>query len=377
MSRRILLSCGEASGDMYAGALAAELRRQSPGLAIAGIAGPAFAAGGGDVLVDYRGISVTGYVEILGRLRALRDARQRLVTDARRERPDALVVIDNSGFNIRLARDIKALGVPVFYYVSPQIWAWRTGRIKAIREVADRMLVIFPFEEAIYRDAGVPVTFVGHPLIDLIRVDASRESFLASLNLPGDAPTVAVLPGSRKSEVTRILPVLIDAARRIRGAVPRAQFVCARAPHLADGLFEPMQTLDGSATVVGRTDSVLASADVVLTASGTATVQTALHDRPMVVVYRLSPLEYRLGRRFVKLDTFAMVNLIAGTRLVPELIQDDCTAENVAAEAVSMLTDPARVERIRAGLADVRRKLGGPGASARAAAVILERVGAK
>jgi lipid-A-disaccharide synthase len=368
---RILVSCGEPSGDLYAGALARELHALAPTSAVIGRGGPEFQRGGGQLLADYRGLAVTGFTEFVSKVPALSATKRRLVDAAKADRPDALVVIDYFGFNVRLARDIKRLGVPVVYYISPQIWAWRPGRIKAIREIADRVLVIFPFEEAIYRDAGVPVEFVGHPLIDLVKTDVSRAEFLGQLGLSPDRPTVALLPGSRTAELRRILPTLIASAERVRQAVPNAQFVIARASHLDDRLFEPAHRLPGVDMVEGKTDAVIASSDLVLTASGTATVQTALHDKPMVVVYRVSPLEYRIGRRFVRLDTFAMVNLIAGERIVPELIQDDFTPEAVAREAVSLLTDPQRVAQIRQGLAGVRRKLGGPGASRRAAEAVL------
>ncbi len=375
MSPRLLLSCGEASGDLYAGALMRALNELAPGISVAGLGGPAFEQAGGEVLVDYRGLSVTGFTEIVARLPQLRAARARLLAYAREQRPDALVVIDYFGFNGRLARDVHALGIPVIYYISPQIWAWRPGRIKLIRAVTSKMLVIFPFEEQLYRDAGVDVEFVGHPLIDLAHARTSRAALLSRLGLDPAAPLVGVLPGSRTSELRRILPGLVEAAERIRASVPGVQFVFARAPHLDDRLFEPARRLSGAAFVEGETDAVLAASDIVLTASGTATVQAALHDRPMVVVYRVSPLEYALGRRFLKVDTFAMVNLIAGRRVVPELIQDDFTAEAVAREAVSMLTDAARTAQIRQGMADVRAQLGGPGGSRRAAQAILNLIG--
>ena len=375
MSPRLLLSCGEASGDLYAGALTRELKALAPGTSVAGLGGPAFEQAGGELLVDYRGLSVTGFTEIVARLPQLRAARARLLAYAREQRPDALVVIDYFGFNGRLARDVHALGIPVIYYISPQIWAWRPGRIKLIRAVTSKMLVIFPFEERLYRDAGVDVEFVGHPLIDLAHARTSRAALLSRLGLDPAAPLVGVLPGSRTSELRRILPGLVEAAERIRASVPGVQFVFARAPHLEDRLFEPARRLPGAAFVEGETDAVLAASDIVLTASGTATVQAALHDRPMVVVYRVSPLEYALGRRFLKVDTFAMVNLIAGRRVVPELIQDDFTAEAVAREAVSMLTDAGRTAQIRQGLAEVRAQLGGPGGSRRAAQAILNLIG--
>ena len=368
-----MLSCGEASGDLYAGALARELRALDPAIVVAGLAGPRFAAAGGLLVDDYRGVSASGLIEPFAKLPRLVAAKRRMIEAARAHPPDALVLIDFSGFNLRLAPAFKRLGVPIVYYVSPQIWAWRPKRLATIAKLVDRVLVIFPFEEGIYRDAGVPVEFVGHPLIDLAARPAARGAFLGSLGLDPSAPTVAILPGSRKGEVARILPDLAAAADRIRGAVAGAQFVVARAPQLDDALFDGVSArrAAGIAVVEDRTDAVLASADVALTASGTATVQCALHDTPMVIVYRVSPLSYRVLRRLVKVDAIGMVNLIAGERIVPELVQEAFTPEAVAREAVAVLTDPSRAARVREGLAGVRARLGGPGASRRAAEAIL------
>ena len=377
MSARLLLSCGEASGDLYAGALTRELLAIDPALTVSGLGGPRFAAAGGRLVDDYREISVTGLTEWIPKLPRLLAARRRLVAAAEAERPDALILIDFSGFNFRLAPAIKRLGVPVIYYISPQIWASRPGRLATMHAIADRVLVIFPFEAAIYQQHGVPVEFVGHPLIDLAMPSATREAFLGALRLPPSAPTVAILPGSRANEVSRILPDLAAAARLIRAAVPGAQFVVARAPHLNDRLFDAVgRDAVGArfALVEGDTDTVLASADVALTASGTATVQAALHDTPMVVVYRMAPLSYQLARRVVTLDTIGMVNLIAGERIAPEFVQDAFTPEAVAREAISLLTDTDRIARVRSGLASVRARLGGPGASRRAAEAILRLV---
>ena len=375
MSLRLLLSCGEPSGDLYAGALIRELRTLSPGTTVAGLGGPQFAAAGGTLIEDYRGLTVTGLTEVIAKLPKSQRTMGRLVQEARARRPDALVALDFPDFNLRLARRVRKLGIPVIYYISPQIWAWRAGRLETIRRVATRMLVIFPFEEAIYRKAGVPVEFVGHPLVDLAKASVGRPEFLRRIGLQPDAPTVAILPGSRPNEVARMLQDLVSAAGIIRSRVPSAQFVIARAPHLGDDLFTVVSEHRLSSVVVeSDADTVLAAADVALTASGTATVQTALHDTPMVVVYRVSPMTYRLGRRLVKLDTFAMVNLIAGERIVPELIQDAFTPEAVANEAVSILTDGERARRIREGLATVRQRLGGPGASRRAAEAIVREI---
>lgn len=247
--------------------------------------------------------------------------------------------------------------------------------MQVMKRVVDRVLVIFPFEEQIYRDAGVPVQFVGHPLVDLARAQEPKDVFLRELGLDANRPIVALLPGSRPNEVERLLPLVRDAAALVAERLPGTQFVVARAPSLDDRLFAKV-TWHGHrpAEVLARTDDVLQISDVAITASGTATVQSALHGRPMVVVYRLSPLSYRLARRFVHVDHVAMVNLIAGRRIVPELIQYDCTPTNIAAETIALLTNPDRADEMRRGLAEVRTKLGAPGASGRAAEAVLDLI---
>ena len=367
-----MMSCGEPSGDLYAGALAVEIRRRTPEAAIFGLGGQRMMAGGAELLADYRGLSVTGLVEAVRVIPRSLAVMRRLVDAARSEKPQALVVIDFPDFNFRLAAAVRHLGIPVVYYISPQIWAWRRKRMNVMKRVADRVLVIFPFEQQIYKDAGVPVEFVGHPLVDLARAQEPKDQFRREIGIDANRPLVALLPGSRPNEVDRLLPAMRDAAQQIAARLPGVQFVIARAPSLDDRLFRKLAwDAIRPIEVLARTDDVLAISDVAVTASGTATVQTAIHGVPMVVVYRLSPMTYRLGRRFVHVDTFAMVNLIAGRRVVPELIQDDCTPDAIAREVMSFLTDTARAAETRAALADVRRKLGSPGASGRAAEAVL------
>ena len=370
---RVLLSCGEASGDLYAGALVRELRALAPGVDVFGLGGAQFVAAGGRQIADYRELSVNGLFEVVGKIPQLAAARSRIVASAEATPPDVFVPIDFWGFNYRLAQAMRKRGVPVVYYISPQLWASRPWRMQSMREIASRVLVIFPFEEAIYRKADVPAEFVGHPLVEMTTAAVDRRQFLEARGLTFSAPTVAILPGSRTNEVSRILPDLMAAASLVRSVVPDAQFVVARAPNLADDLFEPVRRANLPRTVMveGDTDAVLASADVTLTASGTATVQAALHDSPMVIVYRVSPLTYTLGRWLLTVDTFGMPNLIAGRRIVPELIQHEFTPQAVAREAISMLTDAARGARIREDLREVRQKLGSAGASHRAAKAIL------
>jgi lipid-A-disaccharide synthase len=370
-----MISCGEPSGDLYAGALVRAMRAIDPSVTAFGFGGEQMAGAGADLVGDYRGFSVTGLVEALAVLpRSYRMLKQ-LGEAARQRKPDVFVAIDFPDFNFRLLPIMRRLGVPIVYYVSPQLWAWRAGRIETIRRFVDRMLVIFPFEQEMYEKAGVPVEFVGHPLIELLETAEPRAPFLARHGLDAAKPVLALLPGSRSNELRLILPTLVDAAKLVAPRVPGVQFLIARAPSLDDSLFEPLDALRAAgvpcAVVDRAADQVLAAADAVVTASGTATVQTALHGKPMLVVYRVAPATYALARRFVRVTTYGMVNLVAGRRVAPELVQDQFTPQAVADEAVSLLTDRARVEAMTRDLAEVRQRLGGSGASARAAAAVL------
>jgi lipid-A-disaccharide synthase len=369
----VMIACGEPSGDLYAGALARALRDLDPAVRITGLGGDHLREAGADLVADYRGLSVTGLVEALRVLPKAWATHRAMVARARREPPDALVVIDFPDFNFRLAGSLRRLGVPIVYYVCPQVWAWRPGRLKVLERLVDRALVIFPFEADLYRRAGIPVEFVGHPLLELVPPSADRASLAAEWELDAASPIIALLPGSRPNEVRATLETMTDAVPLIARRVSGAQFVVARAPNLPDELFGPIRSVAGSriAEVQGRADDVLSASDVVVTASGTATVQTAIHERPMVIVYRVSPLTYRIGRRFVNVDTFGMANLVAGRRIVPELIQEAFTPEAVAAETARYFDDPAYAEATRAALAGVRARLGEPGASHRAAAHVL------
>jgi lipid-A-disaccharide synthase len=376
MTTRVMISCGEPSGDLYAGALAAEILRIAPGTSIVGFGSERLQAGGASLVRDFHGVSVTGLTEALGVIPRSWQNYRALLRAAEADPPDVFVPIDFPDFNFFLARALHARGVPIVYYVSPQLWAWRRGRLKTMKRVADRVLVIFPFEQRFYEDAGVPVRFVGHPLLELAAPAEPRDAFLRAHGLDPSRPVVAMLPGSRGNELRAILPDLLRTAGEIARTVPSAQFILARAPHLEDGLLAPLAEWPAHAmrpvVLEGATDDVLASADVAVLASGTVTVQAALHGCPMVVVYRVAPLTYRLGKPLLHVDTYAMANLVAGRRVVPELIQDAFTPQAAAAEALRVLTDPAYAGRVKADLADIRARLGTPGASRRAAEAVLE-----
>jgi lipid-A-disaccharide synthase len=370
---RIMISCGESSGDLYAGELARALKARLLNIDLVGMGGSYLRATGARLIGDFSEISVTGLTEALRVLPRSYILLRRLIAEARACRPDVFVAIDFPDFNFRLGKALKKLDIPIVYYVSPQIWAWRKGRIRTMKELVDRVLVIFPFEEPLYQREGVDVKFVGHPLIDLAQPTVTREQFLTDKGLDPSRPTIALLPGSRVNEIKRMSPVMAASIPLIRAQVPQAQFVVACATGLQRDLFSDFfSEVQPPVLVTGRSDDVLAASNIAIIASGTATVQAALHERPMIVVYSLSSVTYRIGKPFVSVDTYAMVNLIAGRKIVPELIQGDFTPRNVASEAIALLTNANHYGNMEQELKNVRYKLGTPGASIRAADAILE-----
>ena len=372
---RVMVSCGEPSGDHYAADLARALDAARPDLDVFGFGGPRCLDADVRLVGEYTGLSVTGLTEAVRVLPATFRMLRRLVAACVETPPDVVVLIDYPDFNFQLMARLAKRGVPVVYYVTPQLWAWRPGRMATMQRHVTLALPIFPFEEALYQKAGVAVQFLGHPLVDAVPAPpgaAAQAALRATLGLDPARPVVALLPGSRHNELERLVPVIAGAMPLVAAQVPGVQFIVARAPGRHEGEFAPLEAAaHGLPIVAGRTDDVLAAADVVVTASGTATAQAALHERPMVVIYKLSPLTYALGKPLVTIDTYAMANLVAGERIVPELIQDACTPEAVAAETVSFLRDHDRWERTRARLAETRAKLGPPGSAARVAAAVL------
>ena len=369
---RLLVSCGEPSGDLYAAELVRQLRGMTGELEAVGLGGDHLAAEGAVLLAHVRDLAVMGLLEVVRHLRRLRAVFRGVLAEVDRVRPDVAILVDYPDFNLRLARQLRRRGIPVVYYVSPQVWAWRSGRIDAIRRTVAHMIVIFPFEEPLYRAAGVPVTFVGHPLVELVRPATDRNGFLASQGLDPARPVLAVLPGSRSQEVGHNLPAIAGALRRVARARPDVQAAVALAPSLDPQVF--VDELGGIdiARVVGHAHELMGAATAGIVASGTATVEAALLGLPMVVVYRVSALSYALGRPFVRVPHYAMVNLIAGREVVRELIQDDFRPEAVADEVLDLLSDGPKRRGVILGLSEVRERLGGPGASARAAAVVAQ-----
>ena len=366
----ILIVAGERSGDVYGAELARALRARLGAINIFGCGGDAMREAGIETVIDAHTISMAGIVEVVAGLPRVYRAFQTLTDEVDRRKPALAVLIDFPDFNLRLAKKLKQRGIPVVYFVSPQVWAWRKGRLGQIKATVTKMLCIFDFEEAMYREAGIPVEYVGHPLVDLARVQMTREEFFAKAKLDASVAAVALLPGSREKEVAQNLPPLVEAAASLAGR-RKFQFVIPVAATLRPEWMEALIQHQGSGaairTVAGATHDALAYADVAVVASGTATVEAALHARPMVVVYRVAPLTWFLGKLLVRVPHYSMVNLLAGKSLVKELIQSDFTASKVATE-VEYLLDNLEVQAKMAGeLRALRARLGPGGAISRAA----------
>ncbi len=368
----LLLSAGEASGDMYAARLATALKQRLD-VAIFGMGGPQMRAAGVEIITDYSEVSVVGITEVLKRLPSLVRAMRHLVDEAQRRKPPLAILTDFPGFHLRLARKLRPKGIRNVYYICPQFWAWRPWRVNLVRRRFAEALCIFPFEEKFYADAGVPVTFIGHPLVGNVQATLTREFFCRKYGLQESRRIITVLPGSRRGEISHHLPVLVEGLREIREHIPGPpQIVVAVAPGLDAARLQKSFPADwGARFIANDTYNALGAADLAIVSSGTATVETALLGKPMIVVYRLSPLTALLAKPLVRTKFFSMVNLIAGHAIVPELIQDDFTPRRLASEAESLLSGSRggnpRVSQMKRGLEEVRKLLGPPGAVERAA----------
>ena len=365
--RELLVVAGEASGDLHGARLIAELRRRVPGLATFGLGGDEMRAAGLQSVAHSSEVAVVGITEVLKVLPRIREVFADLLREVDRRRPALAVLIDFPDFNLRLARRLKQRGLPVVYYISPQVWAWRRGRVKTIARLVDRMLVLFPFEVGFYRAHGVDVVHVGHPLVD--EVPSLPQVWDRTVETGEDGPfRVALLPGSRVSEVEALLPALLAAAGLLAAELPVAVRII-RAPTVPRELLDEAVALSGLTVEIVENDRFAAVADshVALCASGTATLEVGLLGTPMVMVYRLAAWTYALARLLVRLPNVALVNLVLGRRVVPELIQGDANPERIATEAARLLTDAGARDAMRTALAEVRGRLGAGGASGRAA----------
>jgi lipid-A-disaccharide synthase len=355
----ILISAGEASGEMYGAQLIEALRLRDPSLQFFGVGGDRMRAAGCDTVVDAKDLAVVGISEIVSHLPKIYGLFHKLIAEADRRWPDLAIVIDSPAFNWRVARQMRKRGIPVVYYVCPQFWAWRQGRVRLLRKYVNKALVIFPFEEKFYRDRGVDATFVGHPLADLAPLAIDREAYAASNKLDGAKPWITLMPGSRMKEVRMNVPTMLDSAAKLGSGY---EYLLPVAPTLDRGFLESLIGSRPSIRLVADTLPALTLSRAGIIASGTATVEAAMMGTPFVMVYRVSALTYLLGRSRVKVPHFAMVNLIAGTEIVPELVQQDFTVEKVVVRLNEILPDGPARDRMIDGFAKVRALLRGPSA---------------
>jgi lipid-A-disaccharide synthase len=374
----IMLSAGEASGDLHGATLCRALRELAPGARLVGMGGARMAEAGMEVVADPTGRAVVGMSEAVGRIPGLYRAYRALVRRIYEERPRALVLIDFPEFNLRLARQARRAGVPVVYFIPPQLWAWRRGRIRQMARRVTRVLAVFPFEQALYEEAHVGVDFVGHPLLDVLPLHLTRDDARRRLGLDPAASVVGLLPGSRREEVARLLPPMLEAARRLAAVDPRRRFLIGAAPTVdraqVTALLAAAAEADGPRVeiVESLTHELMAGSDVVLIASGTATLEAALLGAPMVVCYRVSRLTETVARMLARVPWISLPNIVAGRKAVPEVLQDEVTGHRLASEALHLLEDAAAATAQRAAFKEIRGRLGEPGVGPRAARAVLQ-----
>lgn len=376
MSRSVLLIAGEVSGDMHAAGLVRAVKKKNPDVQFFGIGGDELRAAGMEIVVDAREMAVMGLAEVIRHYGFFKTVFAEMIELVRVRKPDAVVLVDYPGFNLRFAEKAHEMGIKVVYYVCPQVWAWHRSRIRKMAQIVDRLIVIFPFEVDVFKGTGLRVDFVGHPLVEV------AEKALAEplKNLPWKGETrIAILPGSRNQEIDRILPPMISAATLLEKKMRGACFIIASpseeiAARVRSILSVHPDKLMYCEIVVGETRQVLRQARAAMVASGTATIETALMGCPMIVVYKTSPITYFFGRLLVKVPNIGMVNVVAGRPLCPELIQHAATPEALASAMIPLIEDTPERGAMMVGLEDVRQLLGQGGAAERAGEILLQEV---
>lgn len=371
--KSIFIICGEASGDLHAGNLAKKILELNPKVKISGVGGRCLDEAGAKIYRDIKDLAVIGFFDVLKKLPKFFSLQRLILKKIKEEKPDAIILIDFSGFNLRLARKINKT-LPVIYYVSPQVWASRPGRVKTIKGYIHKMIVLFKFEEEFYKRYGVDADFVGHPLLDIVRPTMEKKEFLNKFGLLESKSTIALLPGSRKQEIKRILPIMLESACLIKQKIKDVQFVLAKSPHLDLDIYNCIiKKADIDLKIIeGKTYDCLNIADFCLVASGTATLETAIIQRPSVVIYKMNLLNYLLYRPMVRLSYISMVNIVAGKKIVPEFIQFKAHPKKISAEVLEILQNPTRSEQMKKDLGQVKSLLGEKGASLRAARIIID-----
>ena len=370
-STNILIVAGEASGDLHGARLVRALRQAAPEAKLYGIGGDGMAAAGMELLFHIRDMAVVGFTEVLRHLPFLRRVMTTLEQEIERRRPAVAILIDYPGFNLRLAQRLRQRGIKILFYIAPQVWAWGAGRIPKMARLIDEMAVVFPFEVPLFENAGLPTTFVGHPLLEGLQPQRSPEEFCKAFQLDPSRKLLGLLPGSRREEIQRLLPDMVATATLLKQQLPELQVAIAQAPNLPDSLYREFIPNGETRLVHNVTYELMRDSTACLVCSGTATLETACFGTPLAVVYRVSRLSYEIGKRLVQLPYIGLVNVVAGKKIAPEFVQHDFKPANVAAALRRYLESGEENASVRKALQLVRERLGTPGASARTAAMAL------
>ncbi|MEX0603044.1 MAG: lipid-A-disaccharide synthase, partial [Bacteroidota bacterium] len=357
MATRVMMIAGEASGDLHGSGVVRELRRQRKGIEIFGVGGDRMRQAGMDLVYHVNELGFMGFVEVVKHLPLIRSVERTLAQLLKFKRPDVVVLIDYPGFNLRFAKTAKKFGIPVVYYISPQVWAWHRSRVKSMRGVVDLMLTVFEFETAFYRKEGIEAECVGHPLLESLEHSLPKKQFQQRYGIDSGKPILALLPGSRKQEIQNIFPVMLSAGREL-AAGRGMELAVGVAPTLEERYFRTMFTLDGVRLVKGATYDLMKHADFAIVTSGSATLETALFGTPIVVLYKTSWLTYLLGRMLIRVKNIGLVNIVAGKTVVPEFIQHRATPGRIVSTVTDLLDTPGAVAAIKKELAGVRSLLG-------------------
>ncbi|MFA4991324.1 MAG: lipid-A-disaccharide synthase [Candidatus Omnitrophota bacterium] len=371
---RVMIIAGEASGDLQAANLVRALKTINPHFEFFGLGSKKMQAEGVKIIYDMSQLAVVGFFEVIKHLGAFNKIFKKMTGMLETKKPDAVILVDYPGFNLRLARAAKERNVPVIYYISPQIWAWGKGRVEEIKNCVDKMIVIFGFEENIYKEAGVKVSFVGHPFLDIVRPAWKKDETIKHLHARHDSIKVGLMPGSRRKEVTAHLPAMLKACGIIKKARPDAEFILSRRSELGADLYNKIisRSRIKPHSLDNRPYEIMDASDLIIVSSGSATLETAIMEKPMVIVYKTSFLTWLLARHLIKIPDIGLVNVVAGKRIAPELVQFDMTPKNISREVLRILGDKKSLHEIRENLKQVKNKLGDRGAIDRAAHAIYK-----
>ena len=373
---RILISAGEASGDLYAGAVTRGIKQLNPEAEVFGMGGDCLREAGGEVLFDIKDHSLMGFVEVLKKLPDVWKLRNAFIDLMEKRKPDVLLTIDYPGFNMRLAKLAKERGINVVYFIAPQVWAWRPGRAADVAKVTDKIACIFPFEYDFYKSYGADIEFIGHPLVDTVKPSLSRKEAEELAGKRTGHPLILLMPGSREMEIQRLLPVMLDAVKILKQKRPELDFAIPRAATIAKEILEDSVRQAGLniRLIEGHNYDVMSVADLAIVTSGTVTLEAAMCGLGCEILYKSSPVSFWIAKRVVKIPNIGLPNIVAGRQIAPELLQDDCTPENISSTALELL-EPERFAQLQRDLQEVKEKLGEPGAVKRVAELVLRMAG--